>query len=229
MSEILFLCSNNVKGFYLTADTKKIMDGVYKNTSLDEIPWNVETPPELLVELIESGKIHPCKVVDLGCGAGNYVIYLAGRGYDATGIDISEAAIEIARKNAERKNVKCKFLVKNIVKELGIINQTWDFAYDWGVLHHILPKDRPGYVKNVHKILNSESKYLSVCFSEKDTAFNASGKLKTTSIGSVLYFSSEEELKELFSPYFNIIEMKTVEIQGKFTPHVFNYFFMSRK
>jgi hypothetical protein len=37
------------------------IDDVYKNTLLREIPWNVETPPELLVELVDSGKVHPCR------------------------------------------------------------------------------------------------------------------------------------------------------------------------
>lgn len=213
----------------MTADTKKIMDEVYRNTPLDAIPWNEESPPELLVELIDSGKIKPCSVVDLGCGAGNYVIYLASRGFDATGIDISAAAIEIARKNAERKNVNCRFLVKDVLKELSKIKQKWNFAYDWEVLHHIMPEDRSAYVKNVHGILNPEGRYLSVCFSEKDTSFGSLDKLRKTSIGTILYFSSGEELRELFSPYFNIIEMKTIEVQTKFTPHIFNYVFMSRK
>ncbi len=79
------------------------IDDVYKNTPLREITWNVETPPELLVELVDSGKVHPCKVVDLGCGAGNYAIYLVGRGFEVTGIDASQTAIRIAKENAEKK------------------------------------------------------------------------------------------------------------------------------
>ena len=53
------------------------MDKIYRNMPLEEIPWNIETPPDALVELIESGKVKPCKTIDFGCGAGNYAIYLA--------------------------------------------------------------------------------------------------------------------------------------------------------
>ena len=96
-------------------------------------------------------------------------------------------------------------------------------------MHHIFPEDREQYVKNVYKMLNPKGMYLSVSFSEKDESFETSEKYRKTSIGSVLYFSSEDELRELFLPYFEIVEMKTVEIKGKFSPHVHNYLLMSRK
>lgn len=205
------------------------IDDFYKNTPLDEIPWNIETPPELLVELVDSGKVKPCKVVDLGCGAGNYSVYLAERGFEVTGIDFSPTAIKLAKENAERKGVSCNFLVADVVDGLDEIDQTWDFVYEWGLLHLIFPEHREKYVKNVSRILNPKGKYLSLCFSEKDTSFEGSGKYRDTEIGSVLYFSCEDELRELFKAYFQIIDLRTVEISGKFESHIFNYAFMERK
>ena len=90
-----------------------------------------------------------------------------------------------------------------------------------------MPKHRQKYIRNVHQILNLKGKYLSVCFSEEDTGYESSEKFRTTKIGSILYFSSEGELRELFEPYFKIIELKTVEIEGKFQSHIFNYAFMA--
>ena len=217
-------------------EQKNLMNEVYKNMSLEEIPWNRENAPELLVKLVENGEIqlpqekaeHTCKVIDLGCGAGNYALYLAERGFDVTGVDFSPKAIEIAKENAQKRNLTCNFLVADIVKDLNEFGQTWDFSYDWGVLHHILPEQRQQYVKNVHEILNPDGRYLSVSFSEKDSSYESSGKLRKTRIGSVLYFSSEGELLKLFEPYFQIIEIKTVKIEGKFTPHIFNYVFSKR-
>jgi 2-polyprenyl-3-methyl-5-hydroxy-6-metoxy-1,4-benzoquinol methylase len=126
------------KEHILATDNRNFINDIYKNKPLNEIPWNNESPPELLVKLIESGKIPPCKAVDLGCGAGNYIIYLASLVFDATGINMSSAAIEIARKNAESRNIKCYFLAADVVNELDKVEQKWDFAYDWNVLHHIL-------------------------------------------------------------------------------------------
>ena len=206
-----------------------LIEDIYKNTPLEQIPWNNETPPELLVELVDSGKVPPCRAIDLGCGVGNYVVYLAARGFEVTGVDSSPTAIKIAKENADKKGIKCKFIIADVVEELDKTDQTWDFAYDWGLLHHILPEQRKKYIENVYGILNPGGTYLSLCFSQQDTGFGGSGKLRESSLGTFLYFSSEEELRELFKPYFKIIDLRTIKISGKFEPHIFNYVFMERK
>jgi SAM-dependent methyltransferase len=205
------------------------MDKIYRNMPLEEIPWNIETPPDALVELVESGKVKPCKTIDFGCGAGNYAIYLASIGFDVTGIDISPSAIKTAKENAKKKRVKCIFLVADVLGDLDEVKQTFDFAYDWELLHHIYPVKRKKYVENVYRILNPGGNYLSVCFSEKDPQFGGSGKYRETPLGTILYFSSEDELRDLFEPYFSILELKTIEISGKFAPHLANYAFMEKK
>lgn len=205
------------------------MDKIYRNMPLEEIPWNIETPPDALVELIESGKVKPCKTIDFGCGAGNYAIYLASVGFDVTGIDISPSAIKTAKENAKKKKVKCNFLVADVLGDLDEVKQTFDFAYDWELLHHTYPEKRKKYVENVYRILNPGGNYLSVCFSEKDPQFGGSGKYRETPLGTILYFSSEDESRDLFEPYFNIKELKTIEISGKFAPHLANYAFMKKK
>ncbi|MDL1971532.1 MAG: class I SAM-dependent methyltransferase [Candidatus Desulfofervidaceae bacterium] len=205
------------------------IDKIYRNMHPAEIPWNIETPPKALVELVESGKVKPCKTIDLGCGTGNYAIYLANIGFDVTGVDISPTAIKIAKENAKKKGVKINFLVADVLGDLDEVKETFDFAYDWELLHHIFPEKRKKYVENVYRILNARGKYLSVCFSEKDPQFGGSGKYRKTSLGTILYFSSEDELRDLFDPYFNIKELKTIEISGKFAPHLANYVFMEKK
>lgn len=205
------------------------IDKIYMNMPRKDIPWNIEEPPKALVELVESKNIKPCKAIDLGCGTGNYVIYLASKGFDVTGVDISPTAIKIAKENAKKKGVKCNFFVVDLLGDLDEIKETFDFAYDWELLHHIFPKKRKKYVENVCKILKPRRKYLSVCFNENDSQFGGSGKYRETQLNTILYFSSEDELRELFKPYFDIKELKIIEILGKYSPHLANYVFMEKK
>ena len=195
------------------------VDTIYKKIPLDKIPWNSETPPDALVELVQDGKVRPCRTIDLGCGAGNYAIYLAGLGFEVTGVDSSPAAIKIAGDNATKRGVRCRFIVADLLGDLHEVTDTFDFAYDWEFLHHIFPEDRETYIKNVHKILRPEATYFSVCFSEKDSQFGGSVKYRKTQIGTTLYFSSESELRELVSPYFTIRELKTIKVKGRYGPH----------
>jgi len=205
------------------------MDKIYRNMHHKEIPWNIEEPPKALVELVESEKVKSCKTIDLGCGAGNYAIYLASIGFDVTGVDISPMAIKIAKENAKKRGVKCDFFVANVLGDLDEVKEIFDFAYDWELLHHIFPEKRKKYIENVYGILNPRGKYLSICFSEKDPQFGGSGKVRETRLGTILYFSSEDELRDLFDPYFNIKELKTIELMGKSAPHLANYAFMEKK
>jgi SAM-dependent methyltransferase len=205
------------------------MDRIYRTIPLDNLPWNNETPPEALVALVRDGKIRPCTTIDLGCGAGTYAIYLAGLGFDVTGVDSSPAAIKIAEDNAKKRGARCRFVVADLLGNLHEVSGTFDFAYDWEFLHHIFPDDRETYIRNVQKITNPGATYFSVCFSEEDPQFGGSGKYRWTRIGTRLYFSSESEIRELVSPYFTIRELKTVEVGGKSGPHRAVYLLAERR
>jgi len=205
------------------------IDRIYQDIPLDSIPWNIGTPPDALVALVMGEGVRPCTTIDLGCGAGTYAIWLAGLGFDVTGVDSSKTAIGIAEKNAREKGVRCRFIVADLLGDLHEVTGTFDFAFDWELLHHIFPEDRETYIKNVYKILNPGATYFSVCFSEKDPQFGGSGKYRKTRIGTTLYFSSEPELQELFLPYFVIRELKTIEIGGKYGSHLAVYALLERR
>lgn len=209
-------------------EEQRKLDNIYRHIPLQDIPWNTETPPDVLVELIESRTIRPCRCIDLGCGAGNFAIYLSKKGFNATGVDFSDEAIKIASKNARKAGAKCTFMKSDMLGDMTEVEGTFDFAFDWEVLHHIYPEYRDKYVRNVKRILSPHGKYLSVCFSEKSPHFGGIGKYRETPLGTILYFSSEEELRELFSNYFKLIELKTIEVPGKHVTHVANYAFMEK-
>lgn len=65
-------------------------------------------PNASLVTLI--GDRAPGFVLDLGCGEGGDVLWLAARGWQATGIDISDVAVERARVSAVAEGVDASFI-----------------------------------------------------------------------------------------------------------------------
>jgi SAM-dependent methyltransferase len=192
------------------------IDEIYRKVPLDKIPWNIETPPEVLTKLVASGKVRPCRAIDLGCGAGNYAVLLEGLGFDMTGVDSSPAAIGIARRKAAEKGVRCAFIAADLLGDLHAINGTFDLAYDYELLHHLLPEERAVYIKNVRRLTNPQATYLSVCFSEQDPQFGGHGKTRKTPVGTILYFSSESEIRDLVSPHFDILSLKTIDVAAKF-------------
>lgn len=208
---------------------KDRMEHIYKTVPPDKIPWNIESPPAILRAIVETNAVTPCRAIEFGCGTGNYVIYLASRGFDAAGVDLSSAAIEIARRSASEKGVACRFIVADVLGDLEEIREPFEFAYDWELLHHIFPPDREKYVANVSRLLVSAGRYLSVCFSEKSAQFGGTGKYRKTPLDTVLYFSSESEMISLFEPLFVIDELKTIDIEGKFATHKAVCAFMKKR
>jgi 2-polyprenyl-3-methyl-5-hydroxy-6-metoxy-1,4-benzoquinol methylase len=211
---------------------KEIFEKAYEKSGA---VWTSIEPPIEIVKLIENGKIKPCKCLDIGCGEGFYSIYLASKGFEVTGIDLSENAIKYAKQNASKKGVKIKFITMN-VSDLSKINEKFDFVFEWALLHHIIPEKRKRYVKDVSNLLNKGGKYFSVCFNEKSDHFASPGKKERIVPqdakilqGQKLYFSSLEELKNLFEPYFKIIESRLIKMKAGKRDHFANYFFMEKK
>ena len=207
---------------------RKQMNDIYRDMPLEDIPWNLSEPPPLLVDAVRSGEIGPCRVVDLGCGAGNYAVWLARQGFDVTGVDISEEAIGHARELAEREGVTVRFVAADFLHDVSEIGAGFDLAVDWEVLHHIFPEDRPNYLDNVARLLRPGGRYFSVCFSDRDPAFPGEGKYRVTRLGTKLYLSSEAELRDIYLPRFEILKLETAEIPGKYGPHLANVAWLRR-
>jgi SAM-dependent methyltransferase len=208
---------------------KEQMERIYRDIPLDRIPWNIATPPEILVTAVTENITRTCRAIELGCGAGNYTIYFSKMGYDFTGVDISENAIRIARNSASIAGAKCRFIVADVTGDLSEFHSRYDFLYDWELLHHIFPEDRGKYIDNVDRLLNPEGRYLSVCFSEESPQFGGSGKYRKTPLDTVLYFSSEKEMEMLFRRCFVICDLKTIDVKGKHATHKAIYAFMRKR
>lgn len=193
---------------------KEEMENIYRNLSSEKIPWHYDDPPRQLCEMIETRTWEPCKAIELGCGLGVNALYLAQKGYKVTGIDLSGSAINKAQQKAKSLELELDFLQADALQAQELPKEKFDLAYDWELLHHIPPSKRLLYLRNIKAILAPKAMYYSVSFSIEDPSFGGQGILRKTPLGTVLYFSSEEELKKLFESYFSLIEINTIEIRG---------------
>jgi len=72
-----------------------------------KVPWEIG-PREELVGLVESGRISPCKTIDLGCGTGDNAIFLAQHGFEVTAIDYAPSAIAKAKAVSKESPTHCQ-------------------------------------------------------------------------------------------------------------------------
>jgi SAM-dependent methyltransferase len=126
------------------------------------------TPPELRA-FVENGRTPPGRALDLGCGTGTNVVYLARHGWDAVGVDFVPAAIGRAKRRAREAGVadRARFLVADVTR-LPDLGPPFDLALDMGCLHSLPADRRVEYARGLAARLRPGAAYLLYAFMPPD-------------------------------------------------------------
>ncbi len=186
-----------------TEETRQRWESVYRESSLEELPWEEGKPAAELVALIQSGVVEKGAVLDICCGSGSNAVYLAQQGFTCYGIDISSTAIGHARQKAAKEGVSCRLTSGNALA-LPYLDGIFTLVFDRGCFHSILPRDREAYIRGIHRVLKPSGKYQLLCFSTKDHR------------GGTPYSFSPKDIQRYFSPLFKVHYIRELapEVQG---------------
>jgi cyclopropane fatty-acyl-phospholipid synthase-like methyltransferase len=135
---------------------------LYKK-DVETMPWyNEKLDPDLEHE-IRQRKIARGRFLDLGTGPGTQAIQLAKIGFDVTGTDLSENAIQKAR----RLDGTINFLVDDIL-DSRLEKNNFDYILDRGCFHVLSTDSWSKYCKKIHHILDNDGLFFLKCFSIKE-------------------------------------------------------------
>ena len=170
---------------------------VYRHGDEGQYPWELGKPRDFLVQLVEDGMIQGKRALDVCCGLGTNGLYLAEKGFDVTGIDISEKAVEVANQKAVKigRGGNIRFVAQSFMN-MDYEPESFDFALDIGCFHHVPEDDRRTCIENVHRVLRPGGRYLLMCFSD--------------SMGREWNHFSDSQLRNLFSHRFDILTLDEV-------------------
>lgn len=111
--------------------------------------WNIFKACELLPP-------PNARVLDFGCGGGEFSLLLAQNGYQVIGIDYSRTAVQMAEENAKRARSKnVKFYCQDALKPRLKLS-SFAAIFSISVLHCLLGQDRMTYWNNAKKLLKKE-------------------------------------------------------------------------
>lgn len=164
-------------------------DEVYRQ---GQTPWDSGRNCSELVRVLEEEIVAPGHALDLGCGTGTNAIFLARMGFDVTGVDISQVAIDRAKEKAEAAGLSVLFMLANL-PNVFLPGKIYDFVFDRGCFHAIKNEDRPKYVEMLEKITREGSIYLMLCGNAKEPRTPGPPTL------------TEDEIRETFSGLFDFI------------------------
>jgi cyclopropane fatty-acyl-phospholipid synthase-like methyltransferase len=137
-------------------------DSAYQGTP----PWDIGHPQPEIVRLDQSGQITG-SVLDVGCGTGEHVLYLAGRGFEVMGVDSAPTAIKKARAKAKQRGLDVTFVLGDALN-LSIPDHRFDTVIDMGLFHVFSDEERPRFRESLERVLRPGGTYFMMCFSEKE-------------------------------------------------------------
>lgn len=163
-----------------------------------------------LLSLLQKHSLDTKKILDIGCGVGTIDFYLVKKGADVLGIDISQNAILIARKNAQNfsLNKKARFEAVNFPE--SVPKGKFDIIVCSEVLEH-LKQDKTAITK-IKNLLQNGGMVIASSPSLNAPLYKM-GLLKgfDWEVGHLRRYTLESFVKLFESSGFKVLETKKTE------------------
>lgn len=131
------------------------------------------------------------KILDLGCGTGNHVWYLAREGFRVYGIDGSKTAIKSAKKRLTYEGLKTELMVGDIAR-LPYGDNFFDAVIDSAAIQHNCLQNIGVIVHEVYRVLKPGGRIFSMLVAKDENLKIGFGQT---------YFLNKREIYKLFADF----------------------------
>jgi len=165
------------------------------------------------------------RLLDAGCGSGKYSIPLKMRGFDVVGMDVSLAALRMLSESSKSRDVDIDILAGNVF-QLPFTDGSFDIVWCYGVLQHLLSKERESAICEFQRILKTEGLLFIEVFGKDDMRYGGIEIEPDTfsrSNGIVYHYFDKDEIEGSLSDFScRIIETRKKKcFKGKiYTRHM---------
>jgi len=163
--------------------------------------WDVGRPATELKKAVDGGTLVRGRAVVLGCGTGTNAIYLAGKGFDVTAIDIAPTALARAEKKAQEAGVKVRWLVADVLATPKL--QPFDVIFDRGCYHGVRRGNAKGYVETLRRLSHAGTQALILAGNANEARHYGPPRVK------------EEEIRGDFSELFDFQWLKEIKFDSR--------------
>lgn len=121
-----------------------------------QLPWDSGKPDVHLRGVLERHDINAAKGLEIGCGTGTNLIWLARQGFEMSGLDIAQTAIAKAKAKVAAAGVDSRLFVRDFLRD-EVPDAPYRFVYDRGVLHVFdSPDEQARFASRVAALLGPE-------------------------------------------------------------------------
>jgi SAM-dependent methyltransferase len=166
-------------------------------------PWDTQITPPEVQEFWRSARLPASGLaLDIGCGPGTNVCFLAELGLTAIGFDIALHPLQTGRQRIARRAARISeraWLVQADVTHLPLDGAGAIYAMDVGCFHGVPPEVRPGYVAGVVDNLRTGG-YLQMYAFDHTPQMNADPDARLLGV-------EEDEIAGRFAAWMEIVEI----------------------
>jgi ubiquinone/menaquinone biosynthesis C-methylase UbiE len=191
--------------------------------------WKNKYPFTDIVSLVFNhfGGAQPRKkirILDLGCGGGHHLLFLAKEGFTYHGIDGSSRAIQLAKSRLKKEGYSTSHVIQGLFEDMPYPENFFDCILDRGALVCNRCREISVILEKLHKVLKSggilHSQYFHVSDFNRQAARSLGqgdytgfrGRLRQAGI---LHFVTERSLKGLFSQ-FKLLDITKISSESLF-------------
>lgn len=183
-----------------------------------EEQYRWEEPHELVVSFAADLKQRGAqRVLDLGCGAGRHVVYLARAGFDVCGTDVSPRGLEYTRAWLDREGLRAELQLSDMTV-IPYPNEYFDAIVSTYVIHHNTLDNIRRCVAEMYRTLAPGGRALLIVQSKRGYSYGRGQPLEPDTFlrdegadaGVPHHYFDEQGLRELFAQ-FTIVELFALE------------------
>lgn len=120
-------------------------------------------------QFLAGGTIYGRRLLDVGCGTGEFLAAARDKGYEVWGLDFVAEKVEVARKRRGLENV---YMMNVTQLRDTLVGKGFDVATCFEVLEHL--EDPVGFIEQLKGVMNPGA-YLAVSVPNRDRTVRASG------------------------------------------------------
>lgn len=195
--------------------TKELWESLHKNSS-----FRPKYPSEVVVRYVfrnfkRNGEE---KILDLGCGAGRHVYFMAKENIKVYGVDISSSGIDYTKNVLENNGLEGDLKVGSM-DNIPYCDETFDGLINYGVLCYCDIKGASKTASEIYRVMKKGGKVLIVVRTTEDYRYgdgleiekntfiineNDKNKCAFNENGMKMHFFDKDEILNIFSDFSSI-------------------------
>ncbi len=161
--------------------------------------------PHELISLVDLSKAK--NALDLGCGTGRHIHFLAKEGLSVVGVDNSINALNYVKDIISLNNLKCKLKLIDFYQKLPFNDNKFDLVLSCQAIHHNRIENIKKLIKEIFRVLKNNGQIFITVPKLRDISYKDPIEVETNTFifykghekGIVHHYFTKEELLNFFN------------------------------